>query len=52
MSDKSFVYLVVGIVIAHFIFAVAYLLWKVYYAPKSDSNSENIDDNNHNQSEN
>ena len=37
MSDKSFVYLIVGIIIAHFIFGVAYLVWKIYTAPKSDN---------------
>lgn len=52
MSDKSFIYLIVGIVIAHFLFGVGYLIWKIYTAPKSDSNAENIEDNNHIQSEN
>jgi len=45
MSDKSFVYLIVGIVVAHFLFGVAYLIWKVYTAPKSsDNNRKEIDE--------
>lgn len=37
MSDKAFIYMIVAIVIAHFIFAIAYLIWKIYSAPKSDN---------------
>jgi hypothetical protein len=35
MSDRTFVYIIVAIVVAHFLFAVAYLLWKIYSAPHS-----------------
>ena len=35
MDDKTFVYLIVAIVVAHFIFAVGYLIWKISSAPKS-----------------
>ncbi|NOR88414.1 MAG: hypothetical protein GQ527_12470 [Bacteroidales bacterium] len=38
MSDRAFVYLIVSIIVAHFIFGVAYLFWKIYKAPKSDEN--------------
>lgn len=37
MSDKAFIFMIVAIVIAHFIFAIAYLIWKIYSAPKSDN---------------
>lgn len=52
MNDKSFVYLIVGIVIAHFLFGIGYLIWKIHTAPKSDSGAENIDDINNTQSKN
>ncbi len=35
MSDRNFVYLIIAIVVGHFIFGVAYLIWKVLTAPKS-----------------
>lgn len=49
MSDKSFVYVIVAIVIAHFLFAVGYLIWKIYSAPgssDSDKESDEIENNN------
>lgn len=46
MSDKNFVYLIVAIVVAHFIFGVAYLVWKIYTAPKSDGNESSQNDSN------
>lgn len=52
MSDKSFVYLIVGIVIAHFLLGAGYLIWKIYTAPKSKSQAKKLDDNNHIHSEN
>jgi len=42
MNDKTFVFIVVGIVVAHFIFAVVYLIWKIASAPKS--NDSDIED--------
>jgi hypothetical protein len=36
MSDRSFVFLIVAIVVGHFLFAVGYLIWKIRTAPKSD----------------
>lgn len=35
MSDRTFVYVIVAIIAGHFIIAVAYLLWKIYSAPRS-----------------
>jgi len=43
MSEKGLVYLIVAIVVGHFIFAVGYLIWKVYSAPKSNDNSKDDD---------
>jgi hypothetical protein len=39
MSDKTFVYIIVAIVVAHFLFAVGYLIYKIYSAPKSEEDS-------------
>lgn len=44
MSDKAFVYIIITVVIAHFIFAVGYLIWKVYSAPKSSDEIEEFKD--------
>lgn len=52
MNDKSFVYLIVGIVIAHFLFGAGYLIWKIYTAPKSISEPEKLDNNKHIQTNN
>lgn len=52
MNDKSFIYLILGIVIAHFLFGAGYLIWKINTAPKSNSEPEKLDDNNHIHSEN
>ena len=52
MSEKSFVYLIVGLVIAHFLFGAGYLIWKIYTAPKSKTEPEKLDNNNHIHSEN
>jgi len=43
MSDRSFVFLIVAIVVGHFIFAVGYLIWKIRSAPKS-SDVDNDDE--------
>ena len=34
MSDKTILYLVVTIVVFHFVFAIVYLFWKVLSAKK------------------
>lgn len=44
MSDKTFVFIIVAIVIAHFLFAVGYLIWKIARAPKSQDSEEESDD--------
>lgn len=36
MSDKTTIYIIVAIVVFHFVFAVGYLFWKIYSAPKKD----------------
>jgi ABC-type sulfate transport system permease component len=47
MDDRTFVYLIVAIIIAHFLFGVAYLIYKVMKAPKSsDEESEQKQENN------
>jgi len=48
MSDRNFVYLIVAIVVGHFLFAVGYLIWKINTAPKSDDKDDdnNEDDDN------
>lgn len=52
MSDKNFVYLIVAIVIAHFLFGVGYLIWKISSAPKSNSDPEKLDNSKQSHSEN
>lgn len=47
MSDKTFIYIIVAIVVAHFIFAVAYLIWKIYSAPKSNHSLEEENNSDH-----
>jgi len=34
MSDKLTVYIVVAVIVAHFLFAGAYLFYKIYRTPK------------------
>lgn len=46
MGDKTFVYVIVTIVVAHFLFAVGYLIWKIYSAPKSSNSEEESDEKN------
>lgn len=41
MSNPFFVYLIIGLVIAHFLFAVGFLIYKILKAPKSED--ENTD---------
>lgn len=38
MSDNTFVYIIIAIVIAHFLIGVAYLIYKIMSAPKSSDN--------------
>lgn len=43
MSDKLIVYIVIAIVVVHFLFAGVFLIYKIYSAPKKkddDSNQE------------
>lgn len=40
MSDRTFVYIIVAIVVAHFLFAVGFLIWKIMKAPKSSDSEE------------
>jgi hypothetical protein len=42
MSDKTFIYIIVAIVVTHFLFAVGYLIYKIMKAPKraNDSNEQ------------
>jgi len=35
MPDDTFVYIIVAIVLAHFLFGVIYLIYKIMTAPKS-----------------
>jgi len=49
MSDRTFVYIIVAVVVAHFIFAVVYLIWKIYSAPKSDNHDKEDNTNDDNQ---
>lgn len=44
MSDKTFVYIIVAIVMAHFLVAVGYLIWKIYSAPKSNDPSQDSEE--------
>lgn len=47
MSDNTFVYIIIAIVIAHFLFGLAYLIYKIMSAPKSSDNpNEQKDQNN------
>jgi len=51
MNDKTFVFIIVAIVIAHFLFAVVFLIWKIMKAPKStdpDEESDEQEQSNHN----
>jgi len=43
MSNPFFIYLIIGLIIAHFLFAVAFLIYKIMKAPKSEG--ENTDKN-------
>ncbi len=36
MSDRSFVYFIIGLVVLHFIVALAYLIYKIMKAPKNN----------------
>ena len=40
MSDRSFVYLIVGILIAHFLVAIIYLFYKISSPGKSKEDKE------------
>ena len=46
MTDNTFVYIIVAIVIAHFLFGVGYLIYKIVMAPKSSDNSSEQEDQN------
>jgi len=46
MSDQTFVYIIIAIVVAHFLFAVGYLIWKIVNAPKSSDSEEEINNQN------
>jgi|GEM_PF-3076706 hypothetical protein len=46
MSDKSFVTIIVAVVIAHFIFAVGFLIYKIYSTPKSNDEPDSNDNEN------
>lgn len=47
MSDKLIVYIVVAVVVAHFIFAAVYLIYKVYSAPKNNDHPLNEEKDKH-----
>ncbi len=40
MSTKTTVYIIVAIVVFHFVFAVGYLFWKIYSAPKKEKQDD------------
>jgi len=42
MSDKTFVYLIIGIVVAHFLFGIGYIIYKISKTPKSSKESDNF----------
>lgn len=46
MSDKILVYIIISIVIAHFLFAAAYLIYKIMKAPKSSNNIKEQEEQN------
>lgn len=35
MSDRDFVYFIIGLVLLHFVVAVSYLIYKITKAPKN-----------------
>lgn len=45
MPDNRFVYLIIAIVIAHFLFAVSFLIYKILKAPKSENDSNKKEQN-------
>jgi len=51
MGEKWMVYLIIAVIIGHFLLAVAYLFYKIYSAPKSndgerDEKKTNTESNN------
>lgn len=46
MSNNTFVYIIIAIVIAHFLFGLAYLIYKIMSAPKSSDNPNDQEDQN------
>jgi hypothetical protein len=40
MSDNAIVYIIVAILIAHLLFAIGYLIYKILNAPKSSPESK------------
>jgi len=46
MQNNAFVYLVIAVVIAHFIFAVGYLIYKIMKAPKRSNESTEQEEQN------
>ncbi len=46
MSDNTFIYIIVAIVVAHFLFAVGYLLYKIIKAPKNSTESTEQEEQN------
>ena len=45
MSDKTILYLVVAIVVFHFVFAIVYLFWKILSAPKKPHQEKTEEEN-------
>ena len=39
MSDNTLIYIIIAIVVAHFLFAIIYLVYKIMKAPKSSTDS-------------
>ncbi len=48
MSDRTFIYIIAAIVLAHFLFAVGYLIWKIYTAPKSSDSAQETEEESNN----
>lgn len=46
MGDKTFVYIIIAIVVFHFLFGVGYLIYKIMKAPKSSDDSTDKEEQN------
>jgi Na+-transporting methylmalonyl-CoA/oxaloacetate decarboxylase gamma subunit len=46
MTDNTFVFIIIAIVVAHFLFGIGYLIYKIMKAPKSSDNTNEQEEQN------